>query len=204
MIRYARVAHLNRSPVLTEVMTGYTTVGSAEVEAKIVGSRFIGIVSGCADRDAVKEILADARIRYPGATHYCYAAIFGNLARSELFSDNGEPAGTAGRPILEVLRDSGLTDVMVVAVRYFGGTLLGTGGLVKAYSETAAEALKAAERINMIKCARYSISLDYASHGPFISKMTKYFAGTPRTEYPTRSGWRQAFPWTKQSFSKKT
>jgi len=93
----------------------------------------------------IKEVLSDISARYPNATHYCYAAVYGGNSRIERFSDNGEPSGTAGRPIMSVLRGSGMSDAICVVVRYFGGTLLGTGGLVVAYREATADALAHAE-----------------------------------------------------------
>ena len=113
-----------------------TITGCCEDEMTLKGSRFIGIIMPCKVEEDIQANLAIVAKRYPNATHYCYAAIFGGSERKEKSSDNGEPSGTAGKPMLMTLRGSELSDLMCIAVRYFGGTLLGTGGLVHAYTET--------------------------------------------------------------------
>ena len=110
-------------------------------------SRFITQLSPASDPDEARAAVADIRAEFPDARHHCPAWIVrvpGEQDR-EHSSDDGEPSGTAGRPMLDVLRGSGLTDVCAVVVRYFGGILLGTGGLVRAYSDSVSEAIRAAE-----------------------------------------------------------
>ena len=110
-------------------------------------SRFITQLSPASDPDEARAAVADIRAEFPDARHHCPAWIVrvpGEQNR-EHSSDDGEPSGTAGRPMLDVLRGSGLTDVCAVVVRYFGGILLGTGGLVRAYSDSVSEAIRAAE-----------------------------------------------------------
>lgn len=105
------------------------------------GSKFIGIVLPLRNADEVKPALSAVKKEYPAARHYCYAWRTGPAGTSMRSSDEGEPSGTAGKPILAQIVSAELTNVMVVVVRYFGGTLLGTGGLIQAYKTAAAEAL---------------------------------------------------------------
>ena len=146
-------------------MTNYKTVkkvASAEfVEKK---SRFIGYVKPVTTEDEAIEFVNAVRTKHRDATHNCYAYIVrdNNIMR---YSDDGEPAGTAGMPILDVLRKEDLTDVAVVVTRYFGGTLLGTGGLVRAYTKGAQVGLEAAERIEKLFCNIYSVKCDYSLMG---------------------------------------
>ena len=108
------------------------------VELKINNSRFIGTAGPALSVESAKESIMSVSQEFPGASHHCYAFSidFGSNA-SQGMSDDGEPSGTAGRPMLAVVNGAGISDVFVVASRYFGGTKLGTGGLVRAYSVTA-------------------------------------------------------------------
>ncbi len=127
-------------------------------------SRFIGYVKPVICEDEAIEFINAVRKKHSDATHNCYAYIVrdNNIMR---YSDDGEPAGTAGMPILDVLRKESLTDLCVVVTRYFGGTLLGTGGLVRAYTKGAQVALDAAGRIEKLFCNIYSVKCDYALMG---------------------------------------
>ena len=107
-------------------------------------SRFIGWIAPVASQEEFSELLERKKKQYWDATHNCSAVIIGAKKEFMRFSDDGEPQGTAGLPMLEALKQSGLTDLLAVATRYFGGTLLGAGGLVRAYSKSVAGALKAA------------------------------------------------------------
>ncbi len=127
-------------------------------------SRFIGYVKPVTTEDEAIDFVNAVRAKHRDATHNCYAYIVrsNNIMR---YSDDGEPAGTAGMPILDVLRREELTDICVVVTRYFGGTLLGTGGLVRAYTKGAQVGLDAAERIEKIYCNIYSVNCSYAMMG---------------------------------------
>ncbi|MBO4763116.1 MAG: YigZ family protein, partial [Candidatus Methanomethylophilaceae archaeon] len=160
--------------------------GEHASESSVKGSKFIGISMSCPDEASVSANLSRAASMYPQATHYCYAAVFGGPDPVERFSDNGEPSGTAGRPILGVLRGSGLSDAMIVVVRYFGGTLLGTGGLVKAYTASAEAALEGARVVVRRACAEFSLSLDYASFNSFQSRFSDILAARPECEFSER------------------
>jgi uncharacterized YigZ family protein len=106
------------------------------VEEVILRSRFITTASPAASADAARAFIAEVRAEFAGATHNCYAYVAGPPGSTAQvgMSDDGEPGGTAGRPMLAVLLGSGIGDIAVVVTRYFGGTKLGTGGLVRAYS----------------------------------------------------------------------
>lgn len=118
-----------------------TVARFTELTEVIKGSRFIAWVAPVADEEEAAALLAGAREKHPDATHHCSAWRTGETLR---FSDDGEPGGTAGRPMLEVLLRRDLQYSAVIVIRYFGGTRLGAGGLVRAYSGTAAKALDAA------------------------------------------------------------
>lgn len=147
-------------------MPGYPVPASeAEVELRCKNSRFIGTAAPARNVEEAKAYIASIRTRFPDASHHCYAfaAGFGATVVHGM-SDDGEPSGTAGRPMLAVVQGAGLGDVVVVATRYFGGTKLGTGGLVKAYTETAQAALAAVERVDKIETIGVLIELGYEAY----------------------------------------
>lgn len=149
-------------------METYVTVAgesSAEYEEK--HSRFIATVYPCDSEARASELIAAARSRYWDARHNVYAYILRD--GSARFSDDGEPHGTAGKPILDIVRGSGTVDVMVIVTRYFGGVLLGTGGLVRAYSASARDALLSAERVQMCPCVNYSTVCAYSDYTRLVS-----------------------------------
>ena len=144
-------------------MEAYLTIGKeshSEYEEK--RSRFLGVAIPCTTEEEVTAHLAELRSKYWDARHNVYAYILKNGASR--FSDDGEPHGTAGKPVLDVLAGSGLVDVLIVVTRYFGGTLLGTGGLVRAYSAAAKDAVNAAQRVMMCPCVTYEINCPYPEH----------------------------------------
>lgn len=110
-------------------------------EDEVMGSRFIAYVAPIADAEAAEGLLAEVRASHATATHHCWAY---RVGREQRFSDDGEPGGTAGRPMLEVFLKRELDHVAAVVVRYFGGRKLGAGGLVRAYGGTVARAVQAA------------------------------------------------------------
>ena len=127
-------------------------------EIEIKKSKFFGILSPASSIEEAREILSDVRKRYPNATHYCTAMIFGNIQRS---NDDGEPSGTAGLPMLECLRHKEPANVVMIVVRYFGGTLLGTGGLVKAYQQSTLSAIALATLTIPVETGQYEITVPY-------------------------------------------
>ena len=140
-------------------MPTYTLAATVEVEAEIRKSRFIGIVMPVDHRAAAQVEIERLRTQHRSATHVCWALMAGGQSG---MSDDGEPSGTAGRPMLEVLRHHELDSVLAVVIRYYGGIKLGAGGLVRAYTDAIATALKQAQRIERIACSEIEISIDYA------------------------------------------
>lgn len=127
-------------------------------------SRFIGAAFPVSNREEAERIVSELKSEYWDAKHNVFAYILreGNIKR---FSDDGEPQGTAGMPVLDVIEKQGLCDVLVVVTRYFGGVLLGTGGLVRAYSHSAALAIEAAKPVLMTPATECFLSCDYSSYG---------------------------------------
>lgn len=140
----------------------YTAAGSACVEIIISKSRFIGYISPCQDEDAALAFLQKIRESHKTATHHCYAYIIGENSGIMRYSDDGEPGGTAGLPIMGVLRSREIVNCCIVVVRYFGGNLLGTGGLVRAYTQSAQAALESAGIAKMELTAEEYCELPYA------------------------------------------
>jgi len=136
--------------------------GPARAEIVVVNSRFIASLEPAQSTEEARAFIARIRAEFPDATHHVPAFIIGGgNTTTEYCSDDGEPAGTSGRPLLAVLKGSGLGNVAVVATRYFGGTLLGTGGLVKAYSEAGKAVLAVTRRASLVETGRFEIDLPY-------------------------------------------
>lgn len=144
-------------------MNGYRTIAhESEIEIVIKKSRFIGYAFLVSSAEEANEKLAALRKRQWDASHHCSAYVLGADQQLQKYSDDGEPQGTAGMPILQVLHHKDVTNTMVVVVRYFGGVLLGAGGLVRAYSEAAAKALDAAGLCQYVPVVRWGFAVDYA------------------------------------------
>ncbi len=140
-----------------------TLAAPASAELVEKKSRFIGYAAPVADEAAAQAFLQEIRSRHRDATHNCYAYQAGENDQFQRSSDDGEPSGTAGRPILEVIRGRGLKNTAGGVTRYLGGILLGTGGLVRAYSAAAKAALAAARLVSCQPAALYALSVDYAN-----------------------------------------
>ena len=139
-----------------------TAAGSACEEIVISKSRFIGYISPCQDENAALSFLQHIRESHKTATHHCFAYIIGENGGIMRYSDDGEPGGTAGLPIMGVLRSKEVVNCCIVVVRYFGGTLLGTGGLVRAYTQSAQLVLESAGIAKMELTAEEYCELPYA------------------------------------------
>ncbi|RKI85362.1 YigZ family protein [bacterium 0.1xD8-71] len=137
--------------------------GVGEIEEK--KSRFIAQVQAVSTEEEAAAFLESVRKRYWDARHHCYAYILGGQGQIMRFSDDGEPSGTAGRPILEVLTGSGIRNLILVVTRYFGGTLLGTGGLVRAYTQAAQAGIAASSVCTMCYGYTFTIETDYNGIG---------------------------------------
>ena len=126
------------------------------------GSRFLTYLFRAAAEDDFRQRLEELRAEHPKACHHCWAWRIGDAYR---FSDDGEPGGSAGRPMLQVLEGSGLSDVAAICVRYFGGTKLGTGGLARAYSAATARAVDAVERLELVPRVRLTLAIEFSGLG---------------------------------------
>ncbi|WP_405013242.1 YigZ family protein [Kitasatospora sp. NBC_01539] len=137
--------------------------GSHEIEIR--KSRFLCHLARVADEDEAQAFIASVRKRFWDARHNCTAFVVGEEHRRERSSDDGEPSGTAGVPMLEVLRRRGLTDVVAVVTRYFGGVKLGAGGLVRAYGSSVSEALDTVGLLERRPVALFSVVADHTRAG---------------------------------------
>ena len=138
--------------------------GEYEVKSEIKRSLFIATVKGEVDAEGAEEFVRSVRKKYSDATHNCYAYISDELGNGTRFSDDGEPGGTAGQPILDVLRKRDLRRTAIVVTRYFGGIKLGAGGLVGAYSGTAAQAVASAKISSKCECRLVRIEASYPDY----------------------------------------
>ncbi len=136
----------------------YIIRNNIDDEQIIKNSRFITRLVKITKKDEVEDILNNVKKEYPKATHYCYAYIVNDYKKA---SDDGEPGGTAGMPILNVLEKEDMTSVIAIVVRYFGGIKLGAGGLVRAYSSSVRDTLKKADKILLIEGVQIKITIPY-------------------------------------------
>ena len=153
----------------------YTTIrGISRADLRVKKSRFIGLARSVAAEKDVAEFISYVKAEFSNATHYCYAFSIGTGAR-RLFrsSDAGEPANSAGRPILLAIESSGLHNVACVVVRYFGGIKLGIGGLIRAYGQTARDCLKDAETVVCIPTTRLQIEMPYDHIGDVVNLVAR-------------------------------
>ncbi|MBQ4640919.1 MAG: YigZ family protein [Clostridia bacterium] len=140
----------------------YKTLKQAASDQFIVNkSRFIGYAAPCESEEAALAFLRSIREKHKDATHNCYAYIIGQNAGIMRYSDDGEPGGTAGMPIIEVMKARGVVNCCVVVTRYFGGILLGAGGLVRAYTKGCVVALNAAQVVTMEESQRILLDIPY-------------------------------------------
>ena len=149
----------------------YTVAGTGTAEIVDRRSRFLGAVAPAADEQEAQAFLAEICREHWEARHHVYAYVVegGRIRRC---SDDGEPQGTGGKPVLDVVQGAELMQCVAVVTRYFGGILLGTGGLVRAYSHAAARAVEAAGRVCMKPCVLMETVCDYAQYGrrlPYIA-----------------------------------
>lgn len=131
-------------------------------ELIIKKSRFIGCVRPMTDRAGAQKVVAELWAQHPGARHVCWALLAGGQSAAV---DDGEPSGTAGRPMLDVLRHQDLEGVLATVVRYFGGVKLGAGGLVRAYTDAVAQALLQADKVPIVRLATLRCAVPYALEG---------------------------------------
>lgn len=130
-------------------------------EVIIKKSRFITVITPINDESDLLPIINELKKSYPKATHYCTAYVLGNNGEYAGSNDDGEPAGTAGVPMLEVLKQNNITNVLAVIIRYYGGIQLGAGGLIRAYSNGVSSILKRAEFYQLIPATKCELHFNY-------------------------------------------
>lgn len=162
-----------------------TVIDYSSIEYTVNKSRFIGHCLPVENEEAVQSALRDIKKQYWDATHNCYAFSIRQNGGIMRCNDDGEPSGTAGMPILEVIKGMGMEDVLVIVTRYFGGVLLGAGGLVRAYSTAASHALDNSESIIKKPCVLYYICTDY-KYWNIIEPQIKNFGSIENTVYSER------------------
>lgn len=140
-------------------------------------SVFLADMCHVEDENEALDYVASVRKKYHDARHHCFAWILGADSALRRSSDDGEPSGTAGRPILDTLAGAELTDTILVVTRYFGGTLLGTGGLARAYQAAASDCVSRSVRVEMVWCARLEMKMNYTDYGK-----VRYYLDTEKIE----------------------
>lgn len=153
-------------------MTTARVIGTAgTAELVIRGSRFLARAEPIATRAEVDAVVAGLRSEHHRASHVCFAYRLGRAEVEEFSSDAGEPSGTAGKPLLDALRATGLRDALLTVVRYFGGTKLGIRGLIDAYGGAGRAALEAARIVTTALHRRWRAGVDYSQAGPLESRV---------------------------------
>lgn len=155
--------------------------GTGEVVEK--KSRFIAHVIPIASEEEALEQIEALKKEYWDARHNCHAFVVGANNEVQRFSDDGEPQGTAGKPILEVLLNKDVHNTLILVTRYFGGTLLGTGGLIRAYGQAALEGLKDAEVMEVSDGVSFKVKVDYESIGKIKYNMVQFGVGNATEDY---------------------
>lgn len=162
----------------------YKTIASyAETELKVKGSRFIGKLYPVESISGAGEIIDRCRKQYHDATHRCYAFRLGIDGSISRFSDDGEPSGTAGKPILSILEYNDITNTLLIVIRFFGGTKLGTGGLVRAYTETAQDVLSKTSVISIPILDNLRITFPYDYTNGVMRVISQFDLKINDTEY---------------------
>jgi uncharacterized YigZ family protein len=183
-------------------MEGYFTVlDQSENLIVIKKSKFICSIKRVEDEDDAKRFVESIRKKHSLATHNCYAYIADEKGMIQKFSDDGEPQGTAGMPMLDVLKAKRFYKTAVVVTRYFGGTLLGAGGLVRAYSGAVADCINNAKIVNMQPAVVCEISVDYTTYskiaghinGEFIKVLDSDFSNGVKIKVVVREDLYQSF-----------
>lgn len=152
-------------------MAYLSVTGECAAEKIIEKSRFLAYAAHVESETEAKDFLARLRGEHPLATHVCYGYVSDKLGNEQRFSDDNEPQGTAGMPILNVIKAQKLYETAVAVVRYFGGIKLGAGGLTRAYSSSAAEVIASSKKCLFDTCVEIAIAVDYAQ----INAATRFF-----------------------------
>jgi uncharacterized YigZ family protein len=168
-----------------------TILAPVHHELIIKKSRFIACVQPTADRAGAQKVVASLRAQHPGAAHVCWALLAGGQSAAV---DDGEPSGTAGRPMLDVLRHQDLEGVLATVVRYFGGVKLGAGGLVRAYTDSVAQALLKAEKIAIIRLRLLRCAAPYPLEGLVRRELELAGATLEQVEHQQEVGFTFSLP----------
>lgn len=152
---------------------------------EIKKSKFISIATPIKELSEIKPLINQAKKENPGANHVVHAAIVGPTGSLFSLSDDGEPKNTSARPILEVLKGSGITNILIMTIRYFGGTKLGTGGLVKAYGDSAKEVLKLVKTEELIKKSSFILTTSYDRYETDKLLLQKFKCSIDNEEFAT-------------------
>jgi uncharacterized YigZ family protein len=161
----------------------HTISGPSEGFFKDKGSKFYAYAFPVVSTDEIQANLEQVRKNHSKARHACYAWRLGVDGNNYRANDDGEPSGTAGRPILGQIDSFGLTDVFIVVIRYFGGTLLGTTGLIQAYRESASDALNNADKIEKYLSDHLSLNFDYSQMSDVMNVMKKFDLSPQRQSF---------------------
>ena len=160
-----------------------TIAGPVSAATKVEGSRFLAQATPVESKQHAEESIASVRRRYFDATHHCFACRLGTDGAQFRFNDDGEPAGTAGRPILASIDKFGLTNVLVVVTRYFGGTKLGTGGLARAYGDSAEKALEGAKIVQQYVTEVMTLTFPHSQTGNVMRVVSRSGVQVEDTRY---------------------
>ena len=169
--------------ILASIPEAATPIAAAVAEITVKKSVFRAEVFYTDDAQEAKETVKRQKDQYHDARHVVHAFVIGESGAVLGCSDDGEPAGTAGQPVLAVLKGSGITNILVTVTRWFGGTLLGTGGLVKAYSTAAKEALAKVHTEPLIQKAEFTCECSYENHNPLLRAAAHLPISFAQTEF---------------------
>ncbi len=160
-------------------------IGESINKIEVKKSKFIAIATPIRELSDIKSIVNKTREEYQGASHVVHAAIVGPSGDLFSLSDDGEPKGTSARPALEVLKGSKITNILVMIVRYFGGTKLGTGGLVKAYGDSVKEVLKIVKTEELVKKSSFILTTSYDRYEGNKLLLQRYECNIDNEEFAT-------------------
>lgn len=161
----------------------YSVAAERQIESKIKRSRFIAHLAYASDIEAAKAFIAEVASRHKTANHNCWAYIVGEQAEIFHASDAGEPSGTAGQPMLNMLKKYQMTNIVVVVTRYFGGVKLGIRGLIEAYGNSVEAAIKTDKLLKLVKLQNYQVQLAYALADSFKYQIEQMQAEITATDY---------------------
>ena len=152
----------------------YTVKKQSCSQIEVKKSRFICDIKSIENEEQAKDFIKEIKAKYPDARHVCYAFISDVDGNNFKYSDGGEPQGTAGIPILEALKNRNLTCVVAVVTRYFGGILLGTGGLARAYSDSVVNGINSSSVCSLIQSVKLKTQFNYSTYPKFTNKLEKF------------------------------